>query len=443
MWGIQHPPSSLCWIISKRAACVIPGAPPDFFARNLFFKTNCCIFEHPLHSGIGAQKIHFSWYFGMFDRAVLHLDLDAFFASVECLKNDKLRGLPLSIGGSSGRGVVASCSYEARTFGVRSAMPMKQALQLCPDARVVRGDMETYSKYSDMVRAVVEEESPVYEQASIDEFYVDMTGMDRHIGCWKWSVALRERIIRETGLPLSLGLSVNKTVSKVSTGESKPNGSRMIPVGLEKLFLGPLPVGKLPSVGTETERRLLSMGVRWIRTLSEIPPRLLEREFGKPGISLWKKANGEDDSPVVAYRDQASMSAEHTFQTDTIDPRLLQDTVRRQVSQLSFELRSKDKLCACVTVKLRYSDFNTYARQIQIPYTAHDAVLEQYALNLLNRLYERRQLVRLVGVRFSKLVQGNLQLNLFDDTEKSARLLEAMDRIRNRFGSRAVHKGTL
>jgi DNA polymerase-4 len=217
----------------------------------------------------------------------------------------------------------------------------------------------------------------------------------------------------------------------------------MIPVGLEKLFLGPLPVGKLPSVGTETERRLLSMGVRWIRTLSEIPPRLLEREFGKPGISLWKKANGEDDSPVVAYRDQASMSAEHTFQTDTIDPRLLQDTVRRQVSQLSFELRSKDKLCACVTVKLRYSDFNTYARQIQIPYTAHDAVLEQYALNLLNRLYERRQLVRLVGVRFSKLVQGNLQLNLFDDTEKSARLLEAMDRIRNRFGSRAVHKGTL
>lgn len=377
----------------------------------------------------------------MFDRAILHLDLDAFFASVECLKNSQLKGIPLIIGGSSGRGVVASCSYEARAFGVRSAMPMKQALQLCPNATVLRGDMDSYSKYSDLVRDVIEDQAPVFEQASIDEFYLDLSGMDRYIGCWKWAGELRSRIIQETGLPLSIGLSVNKTVSKVGTSEAKPNGSKMVPAGAEKPFLAPLRVGKLPSVGFETERRLQSMGVRLIKTLSEIPPQLLEREFGKPGISIWKKANGIDHTPLQPYRDQESISTETTFQVDSIDPRFLQETLRRQVAQLAFELRNKNKLCACITVKLRYTDFNTYTRQVQIPYTAHDGVLVQHALDLLERLHERRQLVRLIGVKFSKLVQGQLQLNLFDDTEKSARLLAAMDKIRTRFGKNAVAQG--
>jgi len=377
----------------------------------------------------------------MFDRAILHLDLDAFFASVECLKNSQLKGIPLIIGGSSGRGVVASCRSEARAFGVRSAMPMKQALQLCPNATVLRGDMDSYSKYSDLVRDVIEDQAPVFEQASIDEFYLDLSGMDRYIGCWKWAGELRSRIIQETGLPLSIGLSVNKTVSKVGTSEAKPNGSKMVPAGTEKLFLAPLRVGKLPSVGFETERRLQSMGVRLIKTLSEIPPQLLEREFGKPGIGMWKKANGIDHTPLQPYRDQESISTETTFQVDSIDPRFLQETLRRQVAQLAFELRNKNKLCACITVKLRYTDFNTYTRQVQIPYTAHDSILVQHALDLFERLHERRQLVRLVGVKFSKLVQGQLQLNLFDDTEKSARLLAAMDKIRTRFGKNAVAQG--
>ncbi|MBU6341825.1 MAG: DNA polymerase IV [Bacteroidetes bacterium] len=377
----------------------------------------------------------------MFDRAILHLDLDAFFASVECLKNSQLKGIPLIIGGSSGRGVVASCSYEARAFGVRSAMPMKQALQLCPNATVLRGDMDSYSKYSDLVRDVIEDQAPVFEQASIDEFYLDLSGMDRYIGCWKWATELRQRIIRETGLPLSVGLSVNKTVSKVGTGEAKPNGSKLVPAGLEKPFLAPLRVGKLPSVGFETERRLQSMGVRLIKTLSEIPPQLLEREFGKPGLSMWKKANGIDNSPIQPYRTQDSISTETTFQVDSIDPRFLQETLRRQVAQLAFELRNKNKLCACITVKIRYTDFNTYTKQVQIPYTAHDAALLQHTLDLFERLFERRQLVRLIGVKFSKLVQGQLQLNLFDDTEKSARLLAAMDKIRTRFGKNALAQG--
>lgn len=376
------------------------------------------------------------------DRSILHLDLDAFYVAVELLRNDSLRGKPLIIGGSSNRGVVASCSYEARAFGVRSAMPMKQALQLCPDATVLKGDMEAYSKHSALVRDVIEAQAPLFEQASIDEFYLDLTGMDKYIGCWKWSTELRQTIIKETGLPLSFGLSVNKTVSKVGAGEVKPNGTKLVPAGTEKGFLAPLPVGKLPSVGRETERRLALMGVRTCQTLSEVPPRLLEREFGKHGLLMWKKANGEDESPVVPYREQDSISSERTFHEDSIDMRFLQDEIRRQTAQLAYELRALGKLTACVTVKLRYSDFNTFTKQAKIPYTAQDGLLTEHALSLFERLYERRQAIRLLGVRFSELVPGSSQLNLFDDTEKEGRLLAAMDKIRDRFGKGAVKKGS-
>lgn len=376
-----------------------------------------------------------------FDRSILHLDLDAFFVAVELLRNDSLRGRPLIIGGSSNRGVVASCSYEARAFGVRSAMPMRQALQLCPDAMVLRGDMETYSKYSALVKDVVEAHAPLFEQASIDEFYVDLTGMDKHFGCWKWSKELRQRIIKETGLPLSFGLSVNKTVSKVGTGEAKPNGTKLVPAGAEKDFLAPLPVGRIPFIGRETERRLSLMGVRTCKVLSEVPPRLLERSFGKHGLVMWKKANGEDNSPVVPYREQDSMSTENTFHTDSIDMRFLHDEIRRQTAQLAYQLRAQGKLTACVTVKLRYADFNTFTKQAKIPYTAQDSALIGHALGLFDRLYERRQSIRLIGVRFSELVPGSSQLNLFDDTEKESRLLEAMDKIRDRWGKGALRRG--
>lgn len=374
----------------------------------------------------------------LFDRSILHLDLDAFFVSVERLRNSSLCGRPLIIGGSSNRGVVASCSYEARAFGVRSAMPMRQALLLCPDAIVLKGDMEAYSKQSALVREVVEEQAPLFEQASIDEFYLDLTGMDKHFGCWKWSQELRNRIIRETGLPLSFGLSVNKTVSKVGAGEVKPNGVKLVPAGEEKPFLAPLPVGRIPLIGRETERRLALMGVRTCKTLSELPPRLLEREFGKPGLSMWKKANGEDNSPVVPYREQDSISSERTFHSDSIDMNFLHDEIRRQTAQLAYELRALQKLTACVTVKIRYADFNTFTKQHRIPYTAQDSTLIEHSLSLFNRLYERRQAIRLIGVRFSVLTPGSSQLSLFDNTEKEGRLLEAMDRIRNRFGKGAI-----
>jgi DNA polymerase IV len=373
-----------------------------------------------------------------FQNAILHLDLDAFFAEAEILQNTSLRGKPLIIGGTSERGVVSSCSYEARAFGVRSAMPMRLARQLCPDAIILRGDHERYEKLSATVRQVIADDAPVFEQASIDEFYLDLTGMDKYFGCWQWSGELRERITRETGLPISLGLSKNKTVSKVGTGEAKPNGMKLIEPGLETQFLDPLGVGKLPGVGRETERKLQFMGVKQIRTLREIPPKLLEREFGKPGFALWKKANGEDDSPVVPYREQDSMSKERTFQTDTIDTRLLVEEIRKMTLRLAFELREKNKLTACITVKIRYSDFNTFTKQAMIAHTASDSQLLAHTTAMFERLFERRQLVRLVGVRFSHFVSGAPQLNLFDNLPRETDLMAAMDRIRKRFGGGAI-----
>ena len=376
----------------------------------------------------------------MFQKAILHLDLDAFFASVEMLKNSALQGKPVLIGGTSGRGVVASCSYEARRFGIRSAMPMSMALRLCPDAIVVRGDHDEYSRQSKLITEIIDSEAPLFEKASIDEFYLDLTGMDKHFGCWKWSNELRQKIIRESGLPISLGLSVNKLVSKVGTGEAKPNGARLVENGTEKAFLAPLHVGKLPSAGRETQQKLALMGVKTIKTLSQIPPKLLEREFGKHGISLWKKANAIDNSPVVPYHEAKSISSERTFQTDTIDVRLLHDRLTDMVSRLAFELRQQQKLTSCVTVKIRYTDFNTYTQQRVIPYTAGDRALLATSKELFDKLFQRRQLVRLIGVKFSGLVHGHYQLNLFEDTGEEVRLLEQMDRIRKRFGEGAIKK---
>ena len=373
-----------------------------------------------------------------YSRAVLHLDLDAFFVSVELLRNSSLRGRPLVIGGRSRRGVVASCSYEARKYGVHSGMPMRMAHQLCPDIMVLKGDMESYSKYSTLITDIVADSAPLFEKASIDEFYVDLTGMDKHIGCYKWSVELRQRIMHESGLPISFGLSVNKLISKIGAGEAKPNGMLKISPGRETDFIHPLSVSKIPSIGKATYKKLSFMGVRTVRVLSEIPVRLLQREFGKHGKSIWQKANAIDERPVVPYSDKKSISTERTFQEDTIDIPKLKSLLMGMVEKLSFELRDMQKLTACITVKIRYSDFNTYTQQKRIAYTANDKSLMRLATTLFDKLYQRRQLVRLVGVRFSHLVSGNYQINLFDDTEEEMRLLQTMDAIKRRFGAKAV-----
>lgn len=363
------------------------------------------------------------------------MDLDSFFVSVECLKNSQFKGKPLIIGGTSKRGVVASCSYEARRYGVHSAMPIKMALNLCPDAIVLRGDMDSYSRYSKLVTEVIAEDAPAYEKASIDEFYLDLTGMDKHFGCYSWSKEMRQRIIKETGLPISCGLAVNKLVSKVGTGEAKPDGEIQIPNGTEKEFLAPLSVKKIPGVGKQTYKKLSFMGVRQIKVLGEIPVKLLEREFGEHGRKLWEKAHGIDRTPVVPYSEQKSMSKERTFTEDTLDMRYIRNMLLKMVDDLAFELRSKDRLTSCVTVKLRHADFNTYTKQRRISYTANEGILSRHILELFDSLNDRRQLIRLIGVKYSGLVSGNYQISIFDDTSTAISLMERKDHIRKRFGT--------
>jgi len=376
----------------------------------------------------------------MYSRAVLHMDLDAFFISVECLKNSEFVGKPLLIGGTSNRGVVASCSYEARKFGVHAAMPMKMALRLCPQALIIRGDMDSYSYYSKMVTEIIASDAPVFEKASIDEFYIDLSGMDKYFGCFNWSKELRKTIIKESGLPISFGLSVNKLVSKVGTGEAKPNGEIQVPNGTEKTFLSPLSVKKIPGIGKVTYKKLSFMGVRKIQTLSKIPPRLLEREFGLYGKQLWEKANAIDSTPVVPYTEQKSMSKERTFTEDTLNIHYIKNLLSKMVDELAFELRKSRKLTSCITIKIRYADFNTYTKQKRIAYTASDNILLSHATEIFNRLYERRQLIRLVGVKFSGLVNGNYQISLFDDDINSIRLLQEKDWIRKRFGADKIKR---
>jgi DNA polymerase-4 len=374
-------------------------------------------------------------------RNIVHLDLDTFFVSVERLLRPELVGRPVIIGGTSDRGVVASCSYEARKFGVHSAMPMKMARALCGDAILVRGDMELYSKYSHTVTEIIAEKAPVYEKASIDEHYLDVTGMDRFFGLQKWAHELRETIIRNTGLPISYGMSVNKTVSKIATGEAKPNGELFVERDAVQPFLAPLSIRKIPMIGEKTYRLLRSMGVVTIDTLSHIPADMMERVMGKNGIVIWEKANGIDRTPVYPYHEAKSVSTENTFEQDSIDIIRMKEILVKMVEKISFELRDKQKLTACVTVKIRYSNFDTHTLQKQIPYTAFDHHLIPVVKELFNRLYQRRMLIRLIGVRFSSLISGNPQLNMFDDNVEMVSLYQALDRIRRKYGQQSIRRG--
>lgn len=371
-------------------------------------------------------------------RNIVHIDLDSFFVSVERLINPKLIGKPVLVGGTSDRGVVASCSYEARTFGIHSAMPMKQAKQLCPEAIVVRGDSGEYSKYSNIITDIIKETVPLYEKTSIDEFYMDLTGMDKFFGCYKLATELRQRIINETNLPISFAMSANKTVSKVGTGEAKPNGQKHILLGTEKEFLAPLSIKKIPMVGDKTYQLLRGMGVMWIRTLQEMPLELMQQVLGDNGTVIWRKAQGIDNSPVEPYSERKSISTERTFEQDTIDVKMLRGLLIGMTEKLAFQLRSEQKLTACVTVKIRYSDFNTYTMQARIPYTSMDHILIEKVKELFDKLYQKRMLIRLVGIRFSHLVHGGHQYNLFDQTPEQVQLYLAMDKIRKRFGDDAV-----
>jgi len=373
-------------------------------------------------------------------RTILHMDLDTFFVSVERLQDSSLMGKPVIIGGMSDRGVVSTCSYEARKYGVHSAMPMKMAKNLCREAIFIRGDMDNYSRYSRMVTDVIADSAPQYEKASIDEHYLDITGMDRFFGCYQWAHEMRSRITKETGLPISFGLSVNKTVAKIATGEAKPDGELHIDKPMVRPFMGPLSIRKIPMIGLKTYQNLRSMGVARIYTLRDIPLEMMERVMGKNGRVIWKKANGIDTTPVVMHSERKSISHETTFEQDTIDIVRMKEILLVMVEKLAFQLRKKNKLTGCVTVKVRYSNFDTFSRQKRIPYTGFDHLIMAVTMDLFQQVYQRRLLIRLIGVKLSDLVGGSTQLNIFEDTPEMTALYQAMDRMRLRFGDKAVRR---
>lgn len=372
------------------------------------------------------------------ERTIVHTDLDSFFVSCERLRDSRLDNIPLIIGGQSDRGVVASCSYEARYYGVRSAMPMRMALRLCPQAKVIRGDMELYSQKSNEVTQIITENAPVMEKASIDEFYLDVSGLDKYFGCYKWTNELIEKISRETGLPLSFGLSINKTVSKIATTEGKPKGRLEVQAPMVQGFLNPLSIKKIPMIGDETYRELSRIGIRVIQQLAETPQEFLWQMFGENGSTIWKKANGIDSTPVQAYSEKKSISTERTFEKDTTAIPELKALLIKMVEELAFELRQSGQLTSTIAVKIRYSNFDTETKQKKIAYTANDKTIIDTALSLFDTLYQRRMTLRLVGIRFSGLIYGQPQINLFEDTEEQIKLLQAIDKMKKRFGAHVI-----
>jgi DNA polymerase IV len=372
-------------------------------------------------------------------RHIAHFDLDSFFVSVEILNDPSLKGKPVLVGGQE-RGVVAACSYEARKFGIHSAMPMKRAMQLCPQAIVVSGSRGDYSKFSRWVTEIISSKVPLFEKASIDEFYIDLSGMDKFFGVSKYTRELREQIMKETGLPISCGLSSGKMISKIATNEAKPNGYLEIPQGKETEFLWPLAIEKIPGVGKHTELQLKNMGIHTIEDIAKTPIEVLEREIGKWGESLWRKANGIDRSEISTDWEQKSMSHENTFDEDKTDLPFLNSELVRLTEKTAYALREDEKLTGCVTVKIRYSDFETTSRQETIDFTSLDDKLMAKAKDLFQKSYQKGRKVRLLGVRFSQLIPFTMQMNLFDDNEEKLNLYKTVDDIKNQFGSKAVKK---
>ncbi|MBC8045364.1 MAG: DNA polymerase IV [Fimbriimonadaceae bacterium] len=371
-------------------------------------------------------------------RSILHMDLDSFFVSVEILKDPSLKGKPVIVGGSAERGIVASCSYEARKYGIHSAMPSLTAKKLCPHAIFVKGSYEDYSKYSSIVTNIVSDRVPVLQKTSVDEFYADLSGLDTFFGSLKLSIELRERIKKETGLPISFGLSSAKIISKIATSEAKPDGYKYVEHGKEKQFLAPLLINKIPGVGEKTFPKLQEAGFEYIHQLQNTNIETLEELLGKWGHDLWFVAQGIDDSPVVPHSDRKSISCENTFDADSNDPEFLQTFIVGMVEQLAFTLRKENFLASCVAVKIRYTGFETHTQQMKIEYTNADHAIIPKVKEVFQNSFDKNRTVRLIGVKLSNLIHGQHQVDMFDDTEQHLKLYSALDKINKKFGSKTV-----
>ena len=375
-------------------------------------------------------------------RFIAHFDLDAFFVSVECINDPSLKGKPLIVGGHNERGVVAACSYEARKYGIHSAMPMKTAMRLCPHATVVSGTRGEYSRFSRWVTEIIASKAPIFEKASIDEFYLDLTGMAKYFQPYEWTIALRKQIMDETKLPISFALASNKMIAKIATNEAKPNGYMHVPNGMEQQFLAPLKVNKIPGVGAQTYQALLELGIEKIEDISQTPIAVLEKHFGKYGAELWHKSHGLHTGEVVSYHEAKSISTENTFDENISDAGALMDELVQQTEKIAYELRQENKMAGCIAVKIRYPNFETTSRQVTIPYTFYDDELIRHAKELFNKLHRKAEPVRLLGVRLSELTNEAMQTNLFNDVTKKTELYKAIDDVKNRFGSDSITKAT-
>jgi DNA polymerase-4 len=374
-------------------------------------------------------------------RYIAHFDLDSFFVSVEVLKNPLLKGKAVMVGGHSERGVVAACSYEARKFGIHSGMPMKKAMKLCPNAIVVGGSHGEYGRYSRWVTDIIAAKAPLFEKASIDEFYLDLTGMDKYFDPYKWTINLRQEIIDKTGLPISFALASNKLVAKIATNEAKPNGFMQVPAGFEKQFLAPLKVDKIPGVGDHLYQTLLALGIRTINDLSNFGEKALKKHLGQNGIDLWNKSQGIHTGLVSSYHEAKSISTENTFEENKTDIQFLLSELVRMTERVGYELRQDGKLAGCFAVKIRYGDFTTFSKQTTINYTCRDDEFITIAKDLFIKLYRQETPVRLLGVRVSELTNNAIQANLFDDADKKNELYKAIDDVKNKFGKYALKKG--
>lgn len=375
---------------------------------------------------------------------IFHLDLDTFFVSVERLFDPRLEGKPVIVGADpTGRGVVAACSYEARRYGVHSAMPIRQAYRLCPHAEYLHGHHGEYSRYSKLVRKILEKYPPFIEQASVDEFYMDFTGTRRMYGPYH---QLAERMQREVWdelrLPCSIGIGGNKTIAKIASDFNKPRGITYVEPGMEKDFLAPMPVQVIPGVGRKMLPQLQSKGIYKVADITALPLDYFAAAFGKSGIDLWHKAQGEGTEYLTIEREQKSISKERTYGEDVAGRDILEQTLFKLTGQVCQTLRDQDRHAATVTLKLRYSDFVTVTRSKTIRPDDDDQVIYNTALEMLGKAYTRRVAVRLIGIGVSKFTQASEQQILFEDqhTQRS-KALKAVNSIRSKFGYESILVG--
>jgi DNA polymerase IV len=383
----------------------------------------------------------------MIPRAIIHMDLDAFFVAVERLANPALLGLPVIVGGRPEvRGVVAAASYEVRRFGVHSAMPTATALRLCPQALVIGGHREWYVDYSRRVMAILGHYTPLLEQVSIDEAFLDVTGTEAHFGPpGTLARTIQDQIESELKLSASLGVATNKLVAKIASDLRKPHGIVVVPFGQEAAFLAPLPLSRLWGAGPVTQRALAALGLRTIGDVAAMPLAELRGRFGRHGAGLWQASHGQDDGPVTPEQEAKSLSREETFAQDVRDPERLRRELLRMSDAVALRLRRHNVQARTVGIKLRYGDFSTFTRQATLsePTDAGPVIYDQ-ALALFEALWNPARAVRLLGVGTANLTQSARQLRLFEQTDqRQAQLDAALDVIRARFGEEAIQRASL